>query len=158
MFLARSVAFNSELYVVAATVLPVLFIALMLESSGLARAAIWAARREAREYRRLRERVAEAVEQAEHGERRHVVGVGSFELGGLLALPALLCLLLFGAGEVSSVLALDARHASSFEHVVVLAALVALPVALVAVAAGSLLAAAVRDLRAAGKGGEPPAD
>jgi hypothetical protein len=143
------VTFNSDLYLVAATVLPVLFIALMLESSGLARAAIWAARREAREYRRLRARISEVVEEAEVGGRRHVIVGGGLELGGLLALPAVACLLLFGAGEVCAVLALNAQHASDVEHDLVMAALVALPVALVAVAASAIVASAVRDLRAA---------
>jgi hypothetical protein len=49
----RAADFNSSFYLVGATVLPVLFIALMLEGGGLARAAIWAAKLQLREFRRL---------------------------------------------------------------------------------------------------------
>jgi hypothetical protein len=135
--------------VVCATVLPVLFIALTLESGGLARAAIWAARREAREFRRLKALALRAADEAEaeRGERRTVVVTG-VDPSWLLALPVVACLVLFGLGEVSAVLALNAQRATGFEHFCVVAALVALPVVLVAVAAVSIVAAGARDLKA----------
>jgi hypothetical protein len=162
MFLARTIGFNSNLYVVCATVLPVLFIALTLESGALARAAIWAARREAREFRRLKALAMRAEDEAaERGERRTVVVTG-VDSSWLLALPVVACLVLFGLGEVSAVLALNAQHATGFEHFCTVAALVALPVVLVAVAAVSIVAAGARDLKGPGAeegaGDEPPGD
>jgi hypothetical protein len=148
MFLAQTIGFNSSLYVVCATVLPVLFIALTLESGGLARAAVWAARREAREFHRLKA-LALRAEADGIAERRTVV-VTSIDPSWLLALPAVACLLLFGLGEVCAVLALNAQHATGFEHFCVVAALVALPVVLVGVAAVSIVAAGARDLKAGG--------
>jgi hypothetical protein len=154
MFLTRTIGFNSSLYVACATVLPVLFIALTLESASLERAAVWAARREASEFRRLKA-LALRGEADETAERRTVV-VTSVDPSWLLALPAVASLLLFGLGEVCAVLALNAQHATGFEHFWVVAALVAMPVILVAVAAVSIIAAGARDLK--GPGDEPPGD
>jgi hypothetical protein len=148
MFVAQTIGFNSSLYVVCATVLPVLFIALTLESGGLARAAIWAARREAREFRRLKALALQAEAADKRGEQRMVVVATNVDPSGLLVLPAVACLVLFGLGEVSAVLALDTQRATGFEHFCVVAALVALPVVLVGVAAVSIIAAGARDLRA----------
>ena len=130
-----------------ATVLPVLFIALMLEGRELTQVAVWAARRQVRELRRLRARVEQAVAEADRaGHHQTVIAVSPIGYGWL-ALPAVACILLFGLGEVSAVLALDARHASWFEHACVLAALVGLPSGLVLVTSVSLVRSSYTDLR-----------
>jgi hypothetical protein len=76
----------------------------------------------------------------------------------VLALPAVACIVLFGLGEVSSVLAINARHATAFEHLCVVAALVSLPIVLVLVTAGSIITTGSRELKAPERGDDatPP--
>lgn len=119
----------------------------MLEGRELTQVAVWAARRQLRELRRLRARVERVVAEAElAGDRRTVIGVSPLGYGWL-ALPAVACILLFGLGEISAVLASDARRASGFEHGCVLTALIGLPSGLVLVTAVSLIRAGYSDLR-----------
>jgi hypothetical protein len=114
--------FNADFYVVAATVIPVLFLALMLPGGILARFARWE-----REWRRaqIREHGADFVSKAPV----HVRAV--YELMGW---PVALALAFGLVGEIPAILALDHRHATATEHawtlvsVIGLAALAALSV------------------------------
>lgn len=136
--------FNTNLYVVAATVLPVLFIALMLEGGGLTRAAIWALRSQIDDFRRLRARARQVAEAARQNQRPTVVIAVSSNADALSVLPAVVCMLLFGFGEVCSVLALNAQRATSFEHFWVIAALIAMPIAVVAVTSAAIIRSSSR--------------
>ncbi len=68
----------------------------------------------------------------------------SLSLAFLVALlPTLVFLVLFPLGEIAAVLALDHRHASDFQHFVVVLAMVSLPV----IAAFSFFLGVKRDSR-----------
>ena len=129
--------FNADLYVVAATVIPVYFVALMFPGGILAQYTLWARTERSRHIADL---------------RRWRVG----RLVYLLMVPVWLVLALGAYGEIQAVLALDHGRASTTEHDWVIAASIALPIiaAVSAVVATSMRRAAT--VRADAKPAEAP--
>lgn len=128
-------AFNSDLYVVGATVIPVLFIALLIPEGVLARYAVWVKSLRSRQLgairtRHTRQASADPTFAADTETAQIPVPTlwGVLRLHDLLLFPVTAALLLFVGGEISAVHALDHRHASGSEHWWVEATLVALPV------------------------------
>jgi hypothetical protein len=107
---ASAAPFKYNLYVVAATVIPVLFIALMLPPGVLARYALWA--------KEQRNAQLQQVIQADKGtgkvSGRKLWAV--FRRYDLVVLPATIAFVFFLGGEISAALAIDHRHATSTDH------------------------------------------
>jgi lysylphosphatidylglycerol synthetase-like protein (DUF2156 family) len=103
--------FNANFYVVGATVIPVLFIALLIPDGALARYSLWAKQLRSTGLRRIRGGSAS----------RHW---GVLRVYNLLALPVTITFLLFAIGEIDAVHALSHEHASGTEHTMVETALV----------------------------------
>lgn len=129
-------AFNSNLYVVGAPVIPVLFIALLIPDGILARYAVWVKRLRSLPLARIRLRLArQALRAAAPAGMTEPVAPrpSAFAVWGvlrfydLLVFPVTAALALFVMGEISAVHALNHRHASGPEHWWVEAALVGLP-------------------------------
>lgn len=110
----HAVAFNTDFYVMAATVIPVLFIPLIFPGGILYRYGLWT-----KKWRRQG-----AVKAYQDGDAR---GVARYNQGyKLLFLPVDLVLLLGGFGELCAVFALYRRHATHIEQMWTLYALVGL--------------------------------
>lgn len=109
-------AFNGDLYATAATVIPVLFIALMFPNGLLARYALWC-----KQWRSKR-----GVPAVEEGRAQKIRSVNNRYL--LLIFPVDLVLLAGSWGEVCAFIALIRRHATQVERLVVIASVVVLPV------------------------------
>jgi hypothetical protein len=115
-------AFNSDLYVVGATVIPVLFIALMLQGGVLGRYALWTKNLRSLMLGRIGLRAAKkAVRLAEAGNMAAAENAkepptlalwGALRVYDLLIFPATLVFVALGGGEISAVLAIDHRHAT----------------------------------------------
>lgn len=104
-------AFNANFYVVGATVIPVLFIALLIPDGALGRYAVWVKRLRSTQLRRIRGGSA----------GRHW---GVFRVHDLLLLPVTVTFIVFVLGEIDAVHALSHQHASGSQHVWVETALV----------------------------------
>ncbi len=144
-------SFNADLYTVAATVIPVLFVALMLQGGILSHYSVWTklvrslqlARIGLRAERKALEFPKKATEEKRKGKaQKSEKSSGTKDLSGeppalalwgvrrinyVLQVPVMLVLTLFSAGEISAALALDHRHATQVEHGFVMAALIVLP-------------------------------
>lgn len=134
-------AFNSDLYVVGATVIPVLFIALLVPEGLLARYAVWVKHLRSLQLARIQLRLArKALREADQAELTEAVVPGPsafavwgvFRLYDLLVFPVTAALILFVMGEISAAHALNHRRASGTEHWWVETALVGLPLLAVA--------------------------
>jgi hypothetical protein len=124
--------FNVNLYVVAATVIPVLFIALMLPPGVLARYALWAKERRNAQLRQ----VVQAEKATGKATGRKLWAV--FRRYDLVVLPATLAFVFFLGGQISAALAIDHRHATSTEHAWVMWSLIGLPILTVLSVIGAL--------------------
>jgi hypothetical protein len=133
--------FNSDLYMVAATVIPVLFVALVLPNGVLARYAVWAKKQRSNQLRR--------VTQGGALPARRLWGV--YRIYDFLTLPVTLFRLFFVMGEISAVLALDHRHATRTEHRLVMASLIVMPIIAVLSAIAATSFAWAKDLSDAGR-------
>lgn len=107
----KSSTFNTNFYVVGATVIPVLFIALLIPDGALARYSLWAKRLRSTQLRRIRG----------GSVSRHW---GVLRIHDLLVLPVTITFLVFITGEIDAVHALSHQHASGTEHTWVETALV----------------------------------
>jgi len=103
--------FNANFYVVGATAIPVLFIALLIPDGALARYGVWAKRLRSTQLRRVRGGSA----------TRHW---GVFRIYDLLILPVTITFVVFLLGEIDAVHALSHEHASGTAHTLVETALV----------------------------------
>jgi hypothetical protein len=122
---ATSEAFNSDFYVAAATVIPILFIALLLPGGVMHRYAIWAKKWYIRRF------------PAEFLERSNPFRWSSlkvtFKASGMtyglqyLLLPVVVTLIFGSFSEACAMLALANQHATHTEHQWVLWAVVSLP-------------------------------
>lgn len=108
-------SFNANFYVVGATVIPVLFIALLIPNGALARYSLWAKQLRSTQLRRVRGGSA---------SRRW----GALRIYDLLVFPVTITFVVFVIGEVDAVHALSHEHASGAEHTWVETALVWLTV------------------------------
>jgi lysylphosphatidylglycerol synthetase-like protein (DUF2156 family) len=107
----KSATFNTSFYVVGATVIPVLFIALLIPDGALARYSLRAKQLRSTQLRRIRGGSAS----------RHW---GVLRIHDLLVLPVTITFLVFVTGEIDAVHALSHQHAFSTEHTWVETALV----------------------------------
>jgi hypothetical protein len=123
--------FNANFYITGATVIPVLFIALMLPDGILVGYALWT--------RRVRTRWVQSIAGADRSSlvrsflastRMWLAQQGFF----VIQLPMMFALIFGLTGEVAALLALDEEQATRFEHVWVRASVIGL-VALLAVGA-----------------------
>jgi hypothetical protein len=133
--------FNADFYVAGATVIPVLFLALLLSGGPLAKYALWAKRQRSEQLRRI----IKAEQGIENVSATRLWWVRNTYY--LLSLPTTLVLVFFVGGEISAAYALDHRHATSSEHGWVLAALVVLPIITVLVVLASVSFTWARDIR-----------
>jgi len=111
-------AFNANFYVVAATVTPVLFLALMLPGGILARYGQWV-----KDWRDRRLSSMPPPERIGSRSAHQWVTSNGYTV---LYLPVYVALTFGGVGEVAAVLALDAEHATRFEHLWVRASVIGL--------------------------------
>jgi hypothetical protein len=118
--------FNADLYTVAATVIPVLFVAMMLPSGILARYSLWTKQLRSRQLQRVRKSIAARGEDPDKVPAPRLTAL--FRSHDLVRLPVTLFFVLFLGGEISAVLAIDHRHATAVEHWWVMASLVVLPI------------------------------
>jgi len=95
--------FNANFYVVGATAIPVLFIAVLIPDGALARYSVWAKQLRSTQLRRVRGGSA----------TRHW---GVFRIYDLLILPVTITFVVFLLGEIDAVHALSHEHASGTEH------------------------------------------
>lgn len=119
-------AFNSDLYTVAATVIPVLFVAMMLPPGILARYSLWSKQLRSRQLQRIRKSIAAGGEDPDRIPPSRLTAL--FRSHDLVRLPVTLFFVFFLGGEISAVLAIDHRHATAAEHSWVMAALIVLPI------------------------------
>lgn len=112
------ITFNADFYSVAATIVPVIFVALLFPGGMLAHYALWAKRwRSKRSLAALRS-----------GKRLSLRLWIIFRAYDLLMLPVTLAFVLGTMGELASFIALDHRSATHLEHSLVFAAVLTLPV------------------------------
>ncbi len=163
----RAAAFNSDFYVMAATVIPVFLIALLIEGTfapALVARAITLDLASMEEFRRAEELARNTPPPPPRWtfNIRTPFGKWPVQVGGappgsqknasnLWLFPAF-GLALVVAGEIFAVFAVSERHATSFEHTVVLVDLIGLPVAL---AAGAFASAFVEARKARQRASEP---
>ena len=135
----RASSFNADFYVVAATIIPVWFVAVMLPGGILARYAVWARQLRARQSKRI----GPAMNAGKlSGTRLWLI----LRFRDVLTLPDKATLTFAGVGEVCAVLSLDRGHATGFEHWWVLVSVVGLPVVTVIGAQVAILGTWTRDL------------
>jgi hypothetical protein len=113
-------AFNSNLYVVAATVIPVFFIAFMLPGGILARYGSWA--------KKLRSSQLAQARKDRDGSPTATRTTAIYSFHWFVSIPPMLFMVFTLLGEISAVRALDHRRASGGEHTWVIDALVGLPI------------------------------
>ena len=112
--MSASVPFNGNFYSVAATVIPLFFIALLLPSGFL--------------FKYWRQVEARHNERAVGGGGRAAWGnLKRHSLYLLTVIPPMIVVVAGSVAEMCSILALDRRHASFFEHAVVLVYFLLLP-------------------------------
>jgi hypothetical protein len=124
--------FNYNLYVVGATVIPVLFIALMLPPGLLARYALLVKEHRNAQLRQL----IQGDKATGKVSGRSLWAV--FRRYDIVVLPAALAFVFFVWGEISAVYALDHRHATATEHTGVMWSLIGLPILTVLSVVGAL--------------------
>jgi hypothetical protein len=106
--------FNSEFYTVAATVIPLFFIALLLPNGFLF------------EYWRQVES-RHNNRGSSHGGRKLWSQIRRHSLYLVTVLPPMIVVVAGSVAEICSILALNCRHANAFEHAVVLVYFFLLP-------------------------------
>jgi hypothetical protein len=115
---ARTDTFNADFYFMAATIIPIFFLALMLPGGVLFRYSIWVRRWHTRH-------LSDALNNKDRRYWRTLLANRGHDL---FSLPIQLMLLAASIGEVSAVIALDQRHATPREHWWVLVSVIGLPV------------------------------
>lgn len=108
--------FNQNLYTVAATIIPVFFIALMFPGGVLTPYWLWSERWKNKH-----------LGEASVGRPLFFLFVGT-PMNFLISLPVNLILGIGAAGEVCAVIAIDHRHATYIQHLWVFSSMVMLPI------------------------------